>query len=134
MTQDAQQQPAPQTPYAMMGGEDAVRRLINRFYDLMETRPEATAVRAMHADDLGPMRETLFQFFSGWFGGPPLYFQRADSKCMNSAHAPYQIDAASAQAWLDCMFQALKDIDAPAEVQRMVEEPMRQMAKMLTNA
>lgn len=129
----ANTQAPPQTPYAMMGGEDAVRRLVNRFYDLMETQPAAARIRAMHAGDLGGMREKLYQFFSGWLGGPALYFQRPDAKCMNSAHRPFQIDAAAVEAWLACMAQALRDTDTPPAVIAMVEPPMRQMGEMLRN-
>ena len=45
----------------------------------------------MHAPDLAPMRQKLFEFMSGWLGGPNLYFARSDRKCMVSAHAPYDI-------------------------------------------
>ena len=37
------------TPYELMGGEAGVRRLVDRFYDLMDTAPEAATIRALHA-------------------------------------------------------------------------------------
>ena len=56
----------------MMGGEPVLRRVVERCYDLIDTLTEASAVRALHAKELGPMRERLFEFLSGWLGGPPL--------------------------------------------------------------
>ena len=40
------------TPYDLLGGEDGIRRLVDRFYDLMDTAPEAATVRALHATSL----------------------------------------------------------------------------------
>jgi truncated hemoglobin YjbI len=37
------------TAYDLVGGEPAVRRLVDRFYDLMDTAPEAAGIRALHA-------------------------------------------------------------------------------------
>ena len=36
-----------QTPYELLGGAEALRRLTDRFYDVMDEAPEATALRAM---------------------------------------------------------------------------------------
>ena len=68
--------PTPDTPpYALIGGEAAVRRLIDRFYDLMDEAPEYYVIRKLHPQDLAGSREKLFMFLSGWLGGPPLYVE-----------------------------------------------------------
>ena len=38
--------------YELLGGEEGVRTLVDRFYDLMDTSPEAKDVRALHAKSL----------------------------------------------------------------------------------
>jgi len=43
---------AAQTPYALLGGDAAVRALVERFYDLMELEPRYAELRALHAADL----------------------------------------------------------------------------------
>ena len=68
---------APLTPYALIGGEPAVRALVARFYQLMDQLPEAQGVRNMHAEDLAGSAEKLFLFLSGWLGGPNLYVERS---------------------------------------------------------
>ena len=35
------------TPYDRLGGEPAVRALVDRFYDLIDALPEARTIRAM---------------------------------------------------------------------------------------
>lgn len=47
------------TPFVQIGGASAVSALVDRFYDNMETLPEARGIRAIHAPNLAPMRETL---------------------------------------------------------------------------
>lgn len=38
--------------YRLIGGEEAVRRLVERFYALMDELPEAREIRALHPPDL----------------------------------------------------------------------------------
>jgi hemoglobin len=120
------------TPYERLGGEAAVRRLVNRFYDLMEDA-EVRELRAMHARDLGPMREKLFEFMSGWLGGPPLYFERPDHACIATAHKPFAIGAKVRDQWLDCMNRALVDIGADADTRQMLDQPLYRIADAFRN-
>lgn len=121
------------TPYDMLGGEAAVRRLVDRFYDIMDTAPEAAGIRAVHAQDLAPMRKRLFDFLSGWLGGPPLYFQRPDQKCIVSAHRSFAIGATERDAWLMCMRRALEDCGASKEVWTLLEPAFQRMADTFRN-
>ena len=63
------------TPYELIGGEQGLRRLVNSFYQTMDTAPEAAGIRALHGADLGKVSQLLFEWLSGWLGGPPLYIQ-----------------------------------------------------------
>ena len=121
------------TPYQLLGGAEPLRRLVDRFYDLMDSAPEARELRAMHGADLAPMRDKLFDFMSGWLGGPALYAQRTGSVCITRAHQPFPIDAAARDQWLWCMQRALADVDAPAEMRAMVTQPLERMADFLRN-
>jgi hemoglobin len=120
-------------PYELLGGAEPLRRLIDRFYDVMDEDPQARELRAMHGADLTPMREKLYEFMSGWLGGPPLYAQRTGSVCITRAHAPFPIDAAARDQWLWCMERALDDVGAPIEVRRMIAAPLARMADFLRN-
>jgi len=121
------------TPYELLGGAEPLRRLVDRFYDVMDSAPEARELRAMHGADLGPMRDKLYEFMSGWLGGPPLYSQRTGSVCITRAHAPFPIDAAARDQWLWCMQRAMDDIGAPAPMREMVAKPLERMADFLRN-
>lgn len=117
------------TPYELMGGAETVRRVVDRFYDIMDGDPRAAGIRAMHAKDLTPMRERLFEFLSGWLGGPPLYFQRPDRQCIRSAHTPFAIGEAERDQWMLCMRQALVDCDVAEGARDMIDAPLMRMCE-----
>ena len=62
--------------YELIGGDDALRALVDRFYDLMDLESEFKALRAMHPPTLEGSRDKLYFFLSGWMGGPDLYTPR----------------------------------------------------------
>ncbi|WP_298282074.1 group II truncated hemoglobin [Novosphingobium sp.] len=103
--------PVARTPYERVGGSQALRRIAERFYDLMDTDPAFRALRAMHAADLAPMRESLPAFLAGWCGGPRDWAQANPGKCMMSMHKPFPITRKTAQQWADCMTRAIADAD-----------------------
>jgi hemoglobin len=129
----AEQGAASRTPFEWIGGEPAVRRIASRFYELMANEPSLAGLRAVHAADLEPMRERLGDFLVGWLGGPPLYFQRADARCMGQAHAPVPIDAGLRDQWLACMERALSDCGVDPALQGQVLMVMGRMAEGLRN-
>ena len=132
-TSDVAEAPARVNPYEMLGGAEPLRRIVDRFYDLMDSEPQAAGIRAMHAPDLGPMRQRLFEFLSGWLGGPPLYFERPGQKCIVSAHGAFAIGAAERDAWMMCMRRALEDCAAPADVRALIEPAFARMAEGFRN-
>ena len=115
------------TPYQRIGEEAVVRRIASRFYDLMESDPAVAPLRAMHAADLGPMREKLGDFMISWMGGPPVYFQRQDAKCMTMAHEPFPIDEAIRGQWLSCMYRALDECEVAPDVQALLRSALERM-------
>lgn len=96
--------------YERIGGEAKIHELVERFYCLMDSLPEAQTVRAMHARDLRGSREKLFMFLSGWLGGPQLYVEKYGHPRLRQRHLPFTIDTAARDQWMHCMRQALIDV------------------------
>lgn len=115
------------TPYDMLG-EEGVRRLAARFYEVMAEEPDAAGIRGMHEADLGPVSEKLAGFLRGWLGGPRDYFEREDAPCIMSVHRRLPIGAAESDQWLACMRKALRDIDASAEVRDLLSPAFERLA------
>jgi hemoglobin len=110
------------TPYEALGGELAVRGLVDRFYDLMDLEPAFAGVRALHPQDLAGSRDKLFWFLSGWLGGPDLYQSRFGHPRLRARHMPYAIGIAERDQWMACMMQAMQESEVdPALAERLAQ-------------
>lgn len=126
--------PTPDTPpYEILGGEEAVRRLVNRFYDLMDETPELYVVRKLHPQDLAGSREKLFMFLSGWLGGPQLYVERHGHPRLRARHLPFAIGVAERDAWIACMKQAMEDCEIEAGMRKWLLESLFGTADWMRN-
>lgn len=98
-----------QTPYERVGGEAGVRRLVETFYDLVETEPEGEPLRVMHNEGNGltHARQAQFMFLSGFLGGPQLYVEQFRHSNVKQMHAHLAVGEVEAQSWLSCMEKAL---------------------------
>lgn len=103
--------------YDRIGGEAAVRRLVDRFYDLMGQDPAFRPLREMHPEDLTDSRQKLFMFLSGWLGGPNLYVQAHGHPRLRLRHLPFAVDEAARDQWMQCMTRAMGDVG--------IAEPLR---------
>ena len=121
------------TPYALLGGEDGIRRLVDRFYDLMDTAPEAATVRALHATSLKASREKLRLFLTGWTGGPPVYVERFGHPRLRMRHFPFAIGTRERDEWLWCMDRALAEQAMPEAVRTHLRERLHALADHMRN-
>jgi hemoglobin len=120
------------TPFEILG-EEGIRQLTEAFYQQMDSLPEATGIRAMHARDLGPMKDKLADYLIGWMGGPPRYASKYGSVCMTEPHEPYPIGPAERDQWLLCMERALEQIGASRELCEMLRQPLFRIADAVRN-
>lgn len=121
------------TPYQLLGGEAAVRRLVARFYKLMDTLPEAYGVRKLHPRDLKGSEDKLFMFLSGWLGGPQLYVEKFGHPRLRQRHLPYSIGATERDEWMLCMREALAEQVADAELRAWLDRKLGDLADFMRN-
>ncbi|SFX56114.1 group II truncated hemoglobin [Marinospirillum alkaliphilum] len=96
------------TSYQAAGGQEGIRRLVEAFYEAMDSLPEAATIRAMHKADLSELTEKLTLFLCGWLGGPMRYRDRYGPIIIPQAHAHLDIGPAERDAWMKCMEVALE--------------------------
>ena len=110
------------TPFAQLGGEPAVRALVDRFYDLMDLEPAYAGIRRLHPESLDGSRDKLHWFLCGWLGGPNLYIERFGHPRLRARHLPYTIGLAERDQWLACMMSAMAEQQVdPMLAQRLAE-------------
>lgn len=122
------------TPYEALGGADAVRRLVDRFYDVMDELPETHALRQIHSEDLTGSRQSLFEFLSGWFGGPSLYIEKKGHPRLRMRHMPFAIGYVERDQWMLCMRTALAEQVADDDFRKGLINAFAQMADHMVNA
>lgn len=121
------------TLYDAIGGEAAVRRLVERFYALMDTLPEAKACRDVHPPSLEGSAEKLFEYLTGWLGGPQLYVARHGHPMLRRRHFVAPIGPEERDGWLLCFeMAAAETIDNPA-LREAILQPVRRLADHMRN-
>jgi len=88
------------TMYDWIGGEEGLRKLVNRFYDIMDSDEQA----------------------------------KHGSPCITKQHKPFVIDQAASDAWMNCMKQAMIDVDIDEKFRDMLTPAFQRICDTLLNA
>lgn len=119
--------------FERIGGADTVDRLVDTFYRNMDELPQARAIRAIHAEDLGPTRAILKVYLSEWLGGPKEYSAKKGHPRLRMRHAHLSIGPAERDAWMLCMNGALDANIADAGVRESLRENFSKLADWMRN-
>jgi hemoglobin len=119
--------------YELIGGETGLRSLVDRFYDLMDTSPEASKIRAFHAKSLKQSREKLFMFLSGWSGGPQLYVEKFGHPRLRLRHIPFSIGTVARDQWLWCVHKALDESQIEPRVVEILKTRFAEVGDFMRN-
>ena len=122
-----------QSAFELIGGQEKLRELVDRFYDLMELEPEFAAIRAMHPTPTDSSRDKLYWFLSGWTGGPSLYIERFGHPRLRARHLPFAIGVAERDQWLRCMDMAMQEVNLPVPLQEGLKQAFFQTADWMRN-
>ncbi|MFP5076859.1 globin [Rhizobium sp. YIM 134829] len=122
------------TLYDAIGGEATVRRLVQRFYVIMDTAPEAAACRAVHPPDLAGSEAKLYDYFTGWLGGPPLYTSKHGHPMLRRRHFAARIGQEEIEGWIFCFDRALEEAVPHPRLRELIREPILKLAHHMHNA
>jgi hemoglobin len=128
-----EEKPAFETPFAWIGGEERVRALTERFYDLMDLEPGYAALRAAHGSDLDNARQRLFWFLCGWLGGPQHYTDKFGHPRLRARHMPFAIGITERDQWLACMDQAMQETGVDEALRTRLLQSFFQTADWMRN-
>lgn len=117
--------------FARLGGRDAVRRIVERFYSLVEADAEQ---RAIYPSDLEPGKEKLVLFFEQWMGGESRYSDLYGHPRLRIRHFPFVIDELAAGRWLRYMRQAMKEEGMDEATLATVFKALGPLAHHMVNA
>ncbi len=120
-------------PFERIGGEEKVRALVDRFYDLMDLEPRYAELRAAHGTELERARENLFWFLCGWLGGPQHYTSRFGHPRLKMRHMPFKIGIVERDQWVEAMDQAMGEVGVEPALRTRLKESFMGTADWMRN-
>jgi hemoglobin len=111
------------TTFRAAGGEAGIRRLVDKFYDIMSSDEKYRRIWEWHTQDNEISRDKLSRFLCAWMGGPRLFNEKYGPISIPSAHAHLAVTEVERDLWLSCMQEALAHQDYPDSlVQYLLKE------------
>ena len=114
-------------------GETGVRAFTHRFYQLMDSLPEAAACRAIHPPSLANSEQKLYEYLTGWLGGPPLFTDKYGPPMLRRRHLHVPIAGPEIDGWLACFRQAWAETIDDAEVTALISPQIEKLAQHMRN-
>ena len=133
MSMQIEEKPPFDTPFEWIGGEEKVRALVERFYDLMDLEPGYAELRAAHGPGLDNARQRLFWFLCGWLGGPNYYTEQFGHPRLRMRHMPFKVGIKERDQWLACMDQAMAETGVPEGLRARLNNSFFQTADWMRN-
>jgi hemoglobin len=93
-------------PYEELGSEK-LSQLMHAFYAKVAEHPK---LKPIFPDDLTETIRKQIQFQTQYLGGPNLYTEEHGHPMMRARHMHFKITPDRAQAWLECMAEAMDEI------------------------
>lgn len=123
-------------PYDILGGEPAVRRLVEHFYDAMD-RDEPALARLHRLDEQGKVsresRDRFALFLIGWLGGPQDYIAQHGHPRLRMRHARVPVDVAMRDAWMRAMRTAMDEVGVAGDLRGFLEQRFAEVADFMRN-
>jgi hemoglobin len=124
------------SPFDRLGGEPAVRTLVEHFYDAMSELEPALA--RLHPCDPGgkvvrASRDRFTLFFIGWLGGPQDYVEQHGHPRLRMRHVAVPVDLAMTAAWMRCMRLAFDKSGVDPDVRAFLDAKLSDVAQFLRN-
>ena len=119
--------------YQRLGEQKGIRALVDEFYDLMDSLPEAEIVRKLHPEDLTESRLKLYEFLVGWSGGPPLFQEKYGHPRLRMRHQPFPIGESERDQWMLCMKSAMSNLGLEDDISKFLEARFLHIADFMRN-
>lgn len=110
-----------------------MRAFVRRFYELMDSLPEAAACRALHPASLETAETKLFEYLTGWLGGPPLFTDKYGPVMLRRRHLHAAISGPEIEGWLICFRQAWAETVADRELDALILPQVEGLAQHMRN-
>ncbi len=113
-----------------LGGEEAVRRWVNLFYDAVS---QDAVLAPLFPEDLTDSRDKQFAFFVQYFGGPALYSERYGNPFLRYLHRHVKIGQRERDAWMLRLMETLRQVISDEALATEIERTVGPLADHMIN-
>lgn len=118
------------TPFDAIGGAPMVDIWVEAFYDRVALHPD---LKPIFPDDLTETARKQKQFLTQFLGGPRLYTEEHGHPMLRARHLPFPITPKRAEAWLDCMREAMEEVNVPEPWREQIFVRLTKVAHHMIN-
>lgn len=108
-----------------------MRGLVEAFYDIIED--ESPTLRAMLPSNTTGSGQKLFEYLSGWLGGPPLYEAKRGHPRLRMRHLPFAIGPDEAIEWMRCFRKAMAQCGVEEPLRAFLDSKLEPLAEHMVN-
>lgn len=121
--------------YDEIGGDEGVHRLVENFYNIVETDAAAKKLHILHlrGNGIANAKQEQHLFMSGFLGGPKLYLEKHGHANLKTMHAHVELDEESKDIWLSCMEKAMSAVSMTEDIQQKLMLIFKPVAERLVN-
>ena len=113
-------------------GEAGFTRLVDAFYRRV---PQDDILGPMYPpEDLAAAEQRLRDFLIYRFGGPPRYIEQRGHPRLRARHAPFRVNPAARDRWMQLMGAALSEVALPIEAEHFLRTFLEGMSTFLINS
>jgi hemoglobin len=113
-----------------LGGEEGVRRWVNKFYDLVAQSP---VLAPIFPPDLALTRAKQWAYFVEFFGGPPLYTQAYGRPFLRFKHRHAKIGRPERDTWMELLETSLRETSGDGALAAAVAARIAPIADAMVN-
>lgn len=112
-------------------GEEKIQSMVKHFYRKVSLTPP---LRKLYPEaDLAAAEERLFLFLIHVFGGPHTYLEKRGHPMLRRRHFQWAIDENLKNLWLDCMFQAMDQVEIETDIREALMNYFINVANHMIN-
>lgn len=118
------------TIYERLGDENLLL-LVDHFYDkvLVDDR-----ISHLFQTDIKIVKDKQYRFLTQFLGGPPRYAEVYGHPRMRMRHMPHKIDKDAAHAWLECMAEAISELQIEESFRKEIFQRFPHVAAHMINS
>ncbi|GEK34290.1 globin domain-containing protein [Kurthia sibirica] len=112
-------------------GADTLEEMISIFYSKVAKNPQ---LKPIFPEEMTETARKQTQFQIQYLGGPNVYTEEHGHPMLKARHNPFEITPARAQAWLECMSEAMDEVGLDGKIREVYFKRLVLTAHHMINA